>query len=211
MKAAIAGSTGFIGQLLVQLIQADDKFEEVHVLARRTQELPQKFVQHIGHLSEQELPQINVAFCALGTTMATAGSKEAFQHVDHDLVIEFAEKAKAAGAEKFVLVSSVGADAKSNNFYLKVKGQTEEDLKQLGFQSIIILRPSMLLGQRSEFRFGELIGKGAMQVFNPLLLGALKKYRGIQGITVAKAMLRISKEELPGTHMLEYTELEAFG
>ncbi len=211
MKAAIAGSTGFVGQLLIELIQADDKFEEVHVLARRAQELPQKFVQHIGQLAEQELPQINVAFCALGTTMAAAGSKEAFLYVDHDLVIEFGEKAKAAGAEKFVLVSSVGADAKSNNFYLKVKGQTEEDLKKLGFHSLIILRPSMLLGQRTEFRFGELVGKGAMWVFNPLLLGGLKKYRGIQGKTVAKAMQRISKEELPGPHVLEYTELEAFG
>jgi uncharacterized protein YbjT (DUF2867 family) len=151
-----------------------------------------------------------VAFCALGTTIATAGSKEAFYQVDHDLVLAFAKNAKAAGASTFVLVSSVGAEARSSNFYLKVKGEIEKDLESIGFNSLIILRPSMLMGERKEFRLGELIGKGAMTLFNPLMFGSLSKYKGIQGKTVAKAMLRLGKENLKGVHVLEGDALHAF-
>ena len=210
MKAAIAGGTGFIGTHLISFIEKDDSYENVIVLARKKIELAEKFEVKIGAFSDQALYEIDVAFCALGTTMAAAGSKDAFYHVDHDLVLEFAQKVKFAGAKKFVLVSSVGADAKSSNYYLKVKGQTEEDLKILEFESLIILRPSMLLGERKEFRFGELIGKAAMTVFNPLLIGPTSKYRGIQGKTVARCMHKLAKENLLGVHVLEYKELQAF-
>lgn len=210
MKAAIAGATGFIGQHLLNLLKSDETFTDVSVLTRRDIDLPPKFKTLIGNIPELEFPTIDVAFCALGTTIATAGSKEAFYHVDHDLVIVFAQKAKASGARTFVLVSSVGADASSGTFYLKVKGETEENLKQIGFESLIILRPSMLLGNREEFRFGELIGKGAMTFLNPFMMGGLTKYKGIQGETVAKAMLKLSREELNGVHVLEYAELQAF-
>lgn len=210
MKAAIAGATGFIGQHLLNLLKSDETFTDVSVLTRRDIDLSPKFKTLVGNIPELQFPAIDVAFCALGTTIATAGSKEAFYHVDHDLVIEFAQKAKASGARTFVLVSSVGADASSGTFYLKVKGETEEDLKQIGFGSLIILRPSMLLGNRKEFRFGELIGKGAMTLLNPFMVGGLTKYKGIQGETVARAMLRLSKENLPGTHTLEGASLLAF-
>jgi uncharacterized protein YbjT (DUF2867 family) len=142
--------------------------------------------------------------------MATAGSKEAFYHVDHDLVVDFATKAKKVGVQTFVLVSSVGADSKSSTYYLKVKGETENDLKEIGFNSLLILRPSMLLGDRTEFRFGELIGKAAMTVFNPLMLGGLTKYKGIEGKTVARCMQQLAKQELPGAHVLEGEQLFAF-
>lgn len=210
MKAAIAGSTGFIGQHLLNLLKSDSSYTDVTVVSRKEISLPPKFNNLVGDIPELEFPAIDVAFCALGTTIATAGSKEAFYHVDHDLILHFARKAKASGAKTFVLVSSVGADAKSGTFYLKVKGETEEDLKQVGFESLIILRPSMLLGNRKEFRFGELIGKGAMTLLNPFMIGGLTKYKGIQGETVAKAMLRLSREKLPGTHVLEGTSLFAF-
>lgn len=210
MKAAIVGSTGFIGKLLLDLLQDDLDFESVSVLARRKIELGPKFKLLVGDINKQELSHLDVAFCALGTTMKTAGSKEAFYHVDHDLVIDFAQKAKTAGATTFVLVSSVGADPNSSSYYLKVKGETEEDLKEIGFKSIIILRPSMLMGDRNEFRFGELIGKAAMTVFNPLMLGSLTKYKGIQGKTVARCMLQLAKQNLPGVHLLEGPQLFAF-
>lgn len=210
MKAAVAGATGFIGQHLIKLLRSDDTFTEISVISRKNIDLPPKFNVLVGDMPELELSSIDVAFCALGSTMATAGSKEAFFHVDHDLVIEFANRVKAEGAKTFILVSSVGADSSSGNFYLKVKGQTENDLKSIGFDSLIILRPSMLLGKRKEFRFGELIGKGAMTLVNPFMLGGLAKYRGIQGETVAKAMLRIGMEQLNGIHILEYDKLQAF-
>jgi uncharacterized protein YbjT (DUF2867 family) len=211
MKAAIAGATGLIGSHLLELMKADPGLESVQVLSRRPLELPPKFTVVTGDLMHPGLSAgVDVGFCALGTTMARAGSKEAFYHVDHDLVLAFAKAAKDAGAEKFVLVSSIGADAGSGNFYLKVKGETENDLKTLGFRSLIILQPSLLMGDRSEFRFGERIGQGAMTVLGPLMLGPLAKYRGIHGRTVAKAMLRLAKEELPGVHVLESDSLQAF-
>lgn len=211
MKAAVSGGTGFIGSLLLNLLAKDEAYSLVDVLSRRELTLPEKFNVLVGsNLTEQKLENVDVAFCALGTTIKTAGSQEAFYHVDHDLVLAFAKYAKEAGAKTFVLVSSVGADSKSSNFYLKVKGETEQDLKEIGFDSLIILRPSMLMGERKEFRFGELIGKGFMTVFNPIMVGSLAKYRGIQGKTVANAMRKLGKETLPGVHVLEGDQLHAF-
>ncbi|MBI1287559.1 MAG: NAD(P)H-binding protein [Flavobacteriales bacterium] len=212
MKAAVVGSTGFIGSILIDLLKDEDSFERVDVVTRRPLDLPEKFNVLVNDdIAKQSFEQLDVAFCALGTTIKTAGSQEAFYHVDHDLVIAFAKNAKAAGAEMFVLVSSVGATPNTSNFYLRVKGETERDLESIGFHSLVILRPSMLMGERKEFRFGELIGKGVMNVINPLMIGSLAKYRGIQGKTVAKAMLRLGTESVAGVHVLEGAELYAFG
>jgi len=211
MKAAISGSTGFIGTHLIELLKTDDTFQTVDILSRKQLELPEKFnVLVNSNLAEQKLESVDVAFCALGTTIKTAGSQEAFYHVDHDLVLAFAKNAKDAGAKTFVLVSSVGANPKTSNFYLRVKGETERDLEALGFESLIILRPSMLMGERKEFRFGELIGKVVMTAFNPLMIGSLAKYRGIHGKTVANAMLKLGRENLKGVHVLEGDQLRAF-
>lgn len=212
MKAAIAGATGFIGSQLLELLKDDAVIGSVQVLSRRPLDLPTKFTVIQGDLLQPALTgPLDVAFCALGTTMAVAGSKEAFYRVDHDLVLAFAKAAKANGAEKFVLVSSIGADAGSSNYYLKVKGEAESDLRALGFRSLIILQPSLLMGERREFRFGERVGQGAMSLLGPLMLGPLAKYRGIHGRTVANAMLRLAKEDLPGVHVLESDRLQAFG
>lgn len=211
MKAVIAGATGLIGSHLIDLMKKDGDVKSAQVLSRRPLDLPEKFTTVQGDLMEPALTDdVNVGFCALGTTMAVAGSKEAFYHVDHDLVLAFAKAAKEKGAETFVLVSSLGADATSSNYYLRVKGETERDLEAVGFRSLIILRPSLLLGQRNEFRLGELFGKGAMTLFGPLMLGSLSKYRGIHGRTVANAMLSLAKEDLPGVHVLESDRLQAF-
>lgn len=210
MKAAIAGGTGFIGSILINLLETDKSFEKVAVLSRRELPLPEKFEVLVGDISSQKLDEVDVAFCSLGTTIKTAGSQEAFYKVDHDLVLDFAQNAKAAGAKTFILVSSVGATPKTSNFYLKVKGEVEQDLQELGFESLIILRPSLLMGDRDEFRLGELAGKAIMKLFNPLMVGSMAKYRGIEGKTVAKAMLRLSKENLKGVHVLEGNQLHAF-
>lgn len=211
MKAAIAGATGLIGTQLLELMKEDATIESTQVLTRRPLDLPVKFTTVQGDLMQPQFSApVDAAFCALGTTMAVAGSKEAFYHVDHDLVLAFAKAAKAQGAEKFILVSSLGADAGSSNFYLKVKGQTENDLKALGFRSLIILQPSLLMGERREFRLGERVGQGAMTLLGPLMLGPLAKYRGIHGRTVANAMLRLAKEDLPGVHILESDRLQSF-
>lgn len=208
MKAAVAGGTGFIGRFLLDLLEDDDRFDEVHVISRRPVELPSKCILHVSNdMREVDLPSVDVAFCALGTTMKQAGSKEAFYHVDHDLVLDFAKLAKDSKCKRFTVVSSVGADATSSNFYLKVKGETEHDLEAIGFDSLIILRPSMLMGERKEFRFGEWIGKGAMTLFDPLMVGPMAKYRSIHGRDVAKAMVNLVKAALSGTHIIQGEEL----
>lgn len=200
MKAALAGGTGLIGSFLTQFLDEDSDFESVQFLSRRAVDLSEKFrVVDLAEISK--LTGVEVGFCALGTTMATAGSKEAFYKVDHDLVIEFAKSCKQAGAQSFVLVSSVGANSTTSNFYLKVKGEAEEAIKQLGFDRLIILRPSMLLGPRKEHRLGELIGKKVMCAIDPLMFGPMDKYRGINAATVARAMINSAVGS--GTETLE--------
>lgn len=205
MKAVVAGGTGFIGGFLLDLLEDDDRFDEVHVISRRPVDLPSKCILHVADdMLEVSLPTpMDVAFCALGTTIGTAGSQEAFYRVDHDLVIDFAKLVSGAGCKRFILVSSVGADAHSSTFYLKVKGETEQDLEAIGFDSLTILRPSMLMGERKEFRLGEWIGKGAMKLFDPLMAGPLAKYRGIHGRDVAKAMVRVASSSENKTEVLE--------
>lgn len=211
MRAVVSGATGFIGTLLLEELSKDPVFEHVQVLTRRSMSLPEKFlVLESKNMDQQISSPVDVAFCALGTTIRTAGSQEAFYYVDHDLVLAFAKNARSAGANTFVLVSSVGADSSSSNFYLRVKGETERDLRSVGFESLIILRPSMLMGERKEFRLGELIGKGVMTVVNPVMLGPLAKYRGIQGRTVAKAMIKLASTGLSGIHVIEGNDLQAF-
>lgn len=211
MRAVVAGSTGFIGTLLLDQLSDDATFDHVQVLSRRQLPLNEKFeVLVTQRMDEQPISSADVAFCALGTTIRTAGSQEAFYHVDHNLVLAFANNAKKAGVTCFVLVSSVGADPASSNFYLRVKGQTESDLDKLGFESLIILRPSMLMGERKEFRLGELIGKGVMTVFNPLMVGSMAKYKGVQGKTVARAMVKLGSAAPSGTHVVQGKDLIAF-
>ncbi|MFT4525759.1 MAG: hypothetical protein ACI85F_001915 [Bacteroidia bacterium] len=192
MNAALAGGTGLIGSFLTQFLDEDSDFESIQFLSRKRVDLSDKF--QVVDLSEMsKLTAINVGFCALGTTMATAGSKEAFYKIDHDLVLDFAKSCKQVGAKTFVLVSSVGANSKTSNFYLKVKGEVEEAVNQLGFDRLVILRPSMLLGPRKEHRLGELIGKKVMCAIDPLMFGPMDKYRGINAATVARAMINSIK------------------
>lgn len=150
----------------------------------------------------------HVVFCCMGTTIATAGSKDAFIKVDHTYPLEFAKIAKQNGIENFLLISSIGADKTASNFYLKVKGDIELALEKLNFESLIILRPSMLLGDRKESRFAESVGKFLMKLFSFVFIGNLKKYKAIQASVVAKAMIQLSKLKLKGSRVFLSDELQ---
>jgi uncharacterized protein YbjT (DUF2867 family) len=132
------------------------------------------------------------AFCCLGSTIKQAGSPENFRAVDHAAVLAFAWAARRNGARRFFLVSSLGANASSRFFYNRVKGETEEALPVLGFQTLGIFRPSLLVGPRAEFRLGERLSAVIMWLAEPLLLGRLRPYRAIRAEVVARAMLRCS-------------------
>lgn len=150
----------------------------------------------------------DVMVCALGTTMKAAGSEEAFRAVDHDLVRFCAEAARAAGIEHMILVSSVGAERGSRNFYLSVKGETEEALAKLGFRRFDILRPGLLRGRRKESRPLERIGQvlGPMADFL-LLHGKYRRYRSIRGSVLARAILALVQEKPRGRFVHEHESL----
>jgi len=142
-------------------------------------------------------------FCALGTTIRKAGSQEAFKKVDFEYPLRTASTALKLGAKRFLVVSSIGADATSSNFYLRTKGELEKALSVEGFGGLIIFRPSFLLGQRSEFRPGERIALAAMQMVSPLMKGPLARYRPIEASAVATAMIAAAKQNLRDVHVFE--------
>ncbi len=140
----------------------------------------------------------------MGTTIKKAGSQEAFKQVDYTLVVTVAEIMKQQGAEQFIVISSMGADKNSKVFYSRVKGEMEQALKEINYPCLRIIRPSLLLGSREEFRLGEKIGVILAPVLQPLMLGSLKKYRPVQAESVAEFMVNVAREEpISGVHVYE--------
>ncbi len=150
---------------------------------------------------------VHDAYCALGTTIAAAGSQEAFRAVDVDAVLYFARAARAAHATRFVVVSSVGASSSSRKFYLRTKGEMEEAVSDLGFTSVDILQPSLLLGPRKALRPLEITGRIFAPLLNPLLTGARESYRAIPAETVARAMLGASRRGGRGIYRYTYAAI----
>jgi uncharacterized protein YbjT (DUF2867 family) len=142
----------------------------------------------------------------VGTTQKKVkGDKAAYRKVDYDIPVNAARFCKMTGCEKFVLVSSVGANRKSNNFYLELKGEVEDAIKAVGLKSVHIMRPSMLLGERNESRQGERIAKGLMKTFSFFISS---KYKPIYGMDVAKAMLVAAKKSDEGFFIWEYSGIK---
>jgi uncharacterized protein YbjT (DUF2867 family) len=141
----------------------------------------------------------------VGTTQKKVrGDKEKYQKVDYDIPVNAARFCAETGCETFLLVSAVGANSRSKNFYLQLKGEVEEDVQQLPIKRIYIFRPSLLLGKRSENRPAEKISQAIMPLFSFLLQGRLKKYQPVQALAVAKAMIRAAKSGIEGKHVFEY-------
>lgn len=210
--ALIFGSTGLIGNLLFdELIHLSD-YQEIKIFVRqpvgishpRVQEFTVDF-SDIDSFSE-EIKGDDLFIC-LGTTIKKAGSIKKMEEIDRDLPIKIAAMASTNGVKKIAVVSSLGANAGSKNYYLRIKGEMEQEILKLNFENIAIVRPSMLLGERKEKRAGEMIGKIVMKTFKPLLIGKMKKYRGIHSRDVAKAMIAILQKE-PVKTVYESDELK---
>jgi uncharacterized protein YbjT (DUF2867 family) len=209
MKSSlILGATGFVGSYLVQDCLNSSEIESVTVLVRKP-----SFEQHpklkeivfdFGDESNMEsLESVNHVFCCLGTTIKTAGSKDAFRFVDYDLPLRFAKWAESTHADSFSIVTAMGANSSSSIFYNKVKGEVEDEIKQLNIPTIQIFQPSLIMGPRKEFRVGELIGKGVMTLLNPFMMGPAKKYRGIHAQTIAKGMVHHLEKKKLGISVIE--------
>ena len=214
--ALLLGATGLVGSELLTLLLADTEYRQVTVLVRRN--LPQthpKLVQRV--VDFKDLPKaadaykVDDVFCCLGTTIKKAGSQEAFRVVDYTYPLESAKLAARQGAGQYLLITALGANAKSSVFYNRVKGEVEEAIGKLPLKSLHIFRPSLLLGNRQESRTGEKIAIAVMKPLGFLLAGPLKKYRGIQARTVAQAMLRTAKQSVAGRHAYNSDVIQEMG
>jgi len=200
MKTAIIiGGTGLTGGYLLAELTANPIYSKISVLVRKAsqQNNPkiEELVVDFNKLNDFKNKIIgDDVYCTIGTTIKKAGSQEAFAKVDLEYPLSIAKIAKENGAKHFLLMSSLGANASSGNFYLKTKGTLENNLRDLHFDSLSIFRPSILLGPRAEFRLGEKIGIFFMRLFSFLLLGSLKKYRPIHVKQVATAMVKAGQD-----------------
>lgn len=206
-SVTLLGATGLIGQHLLTLLLADNEVSSIICVSRRPLDTQaDKLTTIITPLDKlQEHPdafQSDQLICCLGTTIKTAGSKSAFRQVDYGYVCEAAQLAKQQGTTQMQVISAVGADSQSPFFYNKVKGEMEEALQIIGFDSLHIIRPSLLLGERPERRLAEDLSKPFTRILSPLLVGHLKRYQPINGSDVAKKMLSICKQPLQGVNIL---------
>ncbi|MEN8699227.1 oxidoreductase [Bacillus infantis] len=192
-KALILGATGLTGGHLLELLLDSGQYSQIKVISRRPLSIKHaKLTVFIGDFSSlEEMGEAFKAddvFCCIGTTIKKAGSKDAFRQTDLEYPIKAAHLAQKAGAARFLIISSMGADLDSMFFYNKVKGQMEEQLKMLNAFSLHIFRPSLLAGDRAEFRLGEKTGEVFLKAAGPFMKGKLKKYKSIQAADVAKGM-----------------------
>ncbi|MFL5346829.1 MAG: NAD(P)H-binding protein [Hyalangium sp.] len=212
-SALVAGASGLVGGFLLESLLESPLYREVCSLGRRAlprqhPKLTQRTVD-FARLEPEALPSSDDAFCCLGTTIKKAGSQEAFRAVDHDAVLAFAKAAHKAGARRFLLVSSLGADARSRIFYNRVKGEIEDNLQSVGFESLVLLRPSLLLGDRTESRPGERAAVAVTKVLGPLLHPFIG--RPIEARTVARAMVALARETTRGVRVALSGELQELG
>ncbi|TDE07042.1 oxidoreductase [Flavobacterium sandaracinum] len=217
MKTAlIIGSTGLIGSELLNLLLESPHYAKVITFVKRDTGIKHpKLTQHIIDFDKPETYKELVVgddfFCTIGTTIKKAGSKEAFRKVDFEYPRQFAAFALLHKVKQFLIISSLSADAKSGNFYLKTKGEIQDFLKDCNFESVAVLQPSLLLGNRTEFRLGEKVGAFFMKTLSFLFLGNLKKYKPIEGETVAKALLKIAQKNDTGFKIYESDAIQEIG
>jgi uncharacterized protein YbjT (DUF2867 family) len=209
--ATLVGATGLIGSQILQQLLEDPDFTIIKVLVRRPFDLTHPKVQLIlldfadEAAYQAAIAGSDVVFCSVGTTLKQVnGDMVAYRKIDYDIPVNAARFCAAMACPKFLLVSSIGANTQSRNFYLKFKGEVEEKVGSLGLPTVSIFRPSMLLGQRAEFRLGERIGQVLMRALGFLIPA---QYKAIDVKTVAKAMVTVAKKDTVGVQFYTYAEM----
>jgi uncharacterized protein YbjT (DUF2867 family) len=206
--ALVAGASGLVGRHLIDALLASPHYARITAVVRRplARNDPRLDVRVVDfkRLTDAAPVSATDAFCALGTTIAAAGSREAFAAVDLHHVTAFARFARAGGARRLVVVSSVGADPSASNFYLRVKGQAERAVAAIGFEKLDIIRPGLLLGARAESRPAEALAQRVMPAIAFAFTGPLRKYRPVQATVVAHAMVGTALAQHEGVRVLEY-------
>lgn len=207
-RALILGSTGLVGQILLKKILDDDYFTSTTALVRKPTGISHtKYFELVVDFEKLNQPiDAEIVFCCLGTTMKIAGSKEAFRKVDFKYPTKIAELQKSI-SKKFILISSLGANPNSAVFYNQTKGQTEEALKKMNYESLVILRPSLIDGNREKTnqpaRLGEKVSSVLFKALNPLLIGHLARYRAVTPDKIANQMIKQAKSQTVGITVIE--------
>lgn len=213
-KALIVGATGLVGGYCLHALCDSSNYSEVTAIVRKPilkTHRKLKVIESNFKNLKTDLSHIQVddVYCCLGTTIKKAGSQEAFKKIDHTLVVTVAELIKKLGAEQFLVISAMGANKDSKVFYNRVKGEMEAGLQKLGYPCLRIIRPSLLLGPRKEFRLGEKVAVMLTPLLKPILLGSLKKYRPVEVEKVAQFMVKVALDEpIVGVHVYESSLIE---
>ena len=212
MKITIIGGTGLIGKQVIKLACQDDFFTQINAIVRSA--LPYKdpkineLIINFDDLSHQLKDlKAQVLICTLGTTRKVTPDKKEYRKIDLEYTLSAAEMALKNGCEQIHLISSIGANEKSIVFYSALKGEIERLISQLPFKSTFIYRPSVLMGKRDSTRIMEYITQGFLSLTNPLLIGPLKKYRGISANEIAMKILHEIKKNEAGLQVFESNEI----
>ncbi|WP_192821949.1 oxidoreductase [Rufibacter sp. LB8] len=198
--ALIAGASGLVGNHCLHLLLQSHRYHKVISVGRKQLDVKhpklQQLVVDFDHLEKHRHSLVaDDVFCCLGTTIKQAGSKENFRKVDYSYVVNLAKITATHFATQFFVVSAMGADPEAGVFYNRVKGEMEQAVKALPFTAVHIFQPSLLLGEREEFRLGEKVASGFAKTFGFVFSGPLRKYKAIEARTVAKAMLEAAKQD----------------
>ena len=211
--AIVFGGTGLVGRALIDELHRSDTYGQVKVFIRQEAGFPKgsKIREFVVNFEHPESFAGNITgddlFICLGTTIKKAGSVRRMEEIDRDLPVTLAGSARGNGVKRIAVVSSIGADKNSSNYYLRIKGEMEQGIMDLDFETVAIVRPSILLGARKERRIGEQAGKAVMKLLGFFLAGKYRKYRGIEGEDVAKAMVSIL-EKAQGREIYESDKLQ---
>ncbi len=211
-SAIIFGSTGLIGSCLLQQLLKDDRYGEIKIFVRKpsgiTHPKLDEFIIDFNKLDDyRNLIKGDELFCCLGTTIKVAGSEAAFRRVDYEWVRWCAVSAYENHVKNFFVISSLGANADSKNFYLRTKGEMEKAVSAFNFNKTVIMRPSVLLGDRKEFRFGEAVGKFFMILFSVFIP---KRYKAIEAEDVVAAMIKAANDEKVKSGTLENEVIRSY-
>ncbi|WP_366291223.1 oxidoreductase [Paenibacillus sp. AN1007] len=216
-KAMVIGATGLVGELLVRNLLEHPLYSEVRILIRRRLDLEHPALkQHVvdwAHLESQGhlFEDIDDLYCCMGTTIKKAGSQEKFREVDYHYPVRAAVLAKQYDVKQMLVISAMGANAASRVFYSRTKGEMEEALSKIGFRSLHIFRPSLILGDRGEKRLGEEFAAKVMKVLDRWMKGRAAKYRAVHASTIAQAMRNIAVVQTTGNHIYPNDVIHAVG
>jgi uncharacterized protein YbjT (DUF2867 family) len=210
--AIVFGATGLVGNLLLEELINSAAYSAIKIFVRQSTGISGPLVEEIiTDFSDPDSLSARLTgddlFICLGTTIKKAGSVANMEKVDRDLPVKITELAHKNGLRNIAVISSIGANENSKNYYLRIKGEMEKGILSLNIENTVIVRPSMLFGERKEKRTGEKVGKVVMKVVQPVLSGKLLKYRAIHARDVAKAMILLLKEKKEKT-IFESDELQ---